>query len=183
MSELRKTPIGDIAIGDFIVLLDEWDQYLLSKYSRETVKAYNKALHKFQAWLSGGKFRDLQPRGLSEVTPAEVQEWREHLLGSYSTSTVNLWLTGVRRFYAWLIEKGALIHNPAEGVKGASRAGESRQHKRDELTASEVRSVLDTCDDTDLGRRDLIIPQDLSEQLDDRFKLFCDDGVRTGMRK
>ena len=68
--------------------------------------------------------------------------------------TVNLWLSAVRRFYAWLIEEGAPILNPAANVRGASRRGKSRRHKRDELSASEVLAVLDTCDDSELGKRD-----------------------------
>jgi integrase len=102
----------------------------------------------FRAWL--------QERGsdLNRATPPDVREWRDELREHYAVQTVNLRLSAVRRFYAWLIEEGAPILNPAANVRGASRRGKTRRHKRDELSASEVLAVLDTCEGTELGKRD-----------------------------
>ena len=129
-------------------LLDRWDAYLKSEHAATTQAAYAKGLRLFRAWL--------QDRGLelSQATPPDVRAWRDELRERYAVQTVNLRLSAVRRFYAWLIEEGAPILNPAANVRGASRRGKSRRHKRDELSASEVLAVLDTCDDSELGKRD-----------------------------
>jgi integrase len=52
------------------------------------------------------------------------------------------------------VEAGYAPYNPAAGLRGARRRGTSKQHKRDELTAGEIRRVLATFDDTPTGRRD-----------------------------
>jgi integrase len=75
----------------------------------------------------------------------------------YAIQTINLWLSGVRRFYAYLMKQGFPLINPAASVRGASRRGRRRKHKRDELTPPEVLAVLKTCDETDLGKRDRAI--------------------------
>lgn len=157
MNSLRDPPEIEGILSESDVVFAAWNRYLRSEYSRETAKAYDKALLRFSAWLNGEGFEELSLTRLIKITSAEVREWREHLLNSYSASTVNLWLTGLRRFYAWLNKHGAPIQNPAEKVKGANLQGQSKHHKRDELTASEVRAVLNTCRDTDLGKRDRAI--------------------------
>ncbi len=129
-------------------LLGRWDAYLKSEHAKTTQAAYGKGLRLFREWL--------QERGLelSQATPPDVRAWRDELREGYAVQTVNLRLSAVRRFYAWLIEEGAPILNPAANVRGASRRGKSRRHKRDELSASEVLAVLDTCEETELGKRD-----------------------------
>ena len=129
-------------------LLARWDAYLRSEHAEPTQAAYEKGLQIFRAWLQE------RGSGLQNVTPVDVREWRDELREGYAVQTVNLRLSAVRRFYAWLIEEGAPILNPAANVRGASRRGKSRRHKRDELSASEVLAVLDTCDESELGKRD-----------------------------
>jgi site-specific recombinase XerD len=129
-----------------------WLAAILSDYSRETAKAYDKSLRLFREWLAEGG------ETLQSVTPVLFRNWRDHLIEQgYSVSTVNLWLSGVRSFYRWLVEQNMTRWNPTEGVKGASRRGKSRRHKREELTSSEVQTVLDTCEDSPDGRRDRAI--------------------------
>ena len=61
---------------------------------------------------------------------------------------------GLRSFFAWAHEQGYIPFNPALGIRGIRRRGTTRTHRRDELTASEVLTVLDTCDESKVGRRD-----------------------------
>jgi len=129
-------------------LLERWESYLKSDHAETTQAAYSKGLGLFRAWLHERR-SDLQ-----NVTPVDVREWRDEMRESYAVQTVNLRLSAVRRFYAWLIEEGAPILNPAANVRGASRRGKTGRHKRDELSAFEVLAVLDTCEDTQLGKRD-----------------------------
>ena len=129
-------------------LLGRWDAYLKSEHAETTHAAYSKGLRLFREWI--------QERGgdLHQVKPGNVRDWRDELREGYAVQTVNLRLSAVRRFYAWLIEEGAPILNPAANIRGASRRGKAGRHKRDELSASEVLAVLDTCDESELGKRD-----------------------------
>ncbi len=114
--------------------------------------AYLKGMRLFREWLSDAGLT------LATVRPSDIRRWREGMRRVYAVQTVNLWLSAIRRFYAFLIEEyDAPIINPATNVRGASRRGTSRRHKRDELTPSEVRAVLETCNDSELGRRDRAI--------------------------
>ena len=146
MSHLQTTVSAELLPRS--QLYERWESYLKSEHAETTQAAYEKGLQIFRAWL--------QERGsdLQSVTPLDVREWRDELRESYAVQTVNLRLSAVRRFYAWLIEEGAPILNPAANVRGASRRGKAGRHKRDELSASEVLAVLGTCEDTELGKRD-----------------------------
>jgi len=131
--------------------IEAWTTYLASEdYADATQETYSRALARFRSWL---KVRGLD---LDQVSPQDVQTWRDELRDSYSLQSINLWLSSIRRFYAWLIEEGAPILNPAD-VKGVRRRATSRRHKRDELTSSEVLAVLASCEDTPTGHRDRAI--------------------------
>lgn len=133
-------------------LISMWDTYLQTEMSASTRSAYLKGMRVFTKWLMGGGLT------IATVRPSHIRNWREQFSKIYAVQTVNLWLSAVRRFYAFLIEEyDAPIINPAAQVRGASRRGASRRHKRDELTPSEVRAVLDTCDQSEQGQRDKAI--------------------------
>lgn len=130
-------------------LISSWSNYLKMETSASTRAAYLKALRIFTEWLDGGGLT------IATVRPSHIRQWREQFSKIYAVQTVNLWLSAIRRFYAFLIEEyDAPILNPAANVRGASRRGTTRRHKRDELTSSEVRAVLDTCGDSEQGKRD-----------------------------
>lgn len=129
-------------------LVAAWTEYLELEYSKTTCVAYLKGFRLFNSWLTD------EGMIVAQVRPSDIRRWREHMRGSYAAQTVNLWLSAVRRFFAFLIEEfNAPILNPAREVRGVKR-GKGGPHKRDELTSSEVRSVLSLCDDSALGRRD-----------------------------
>ena len=109
----------------------------------DTRLTYRLGLAKFVIWLDG------QP-----ATPTMIRRWRDELRRRYSPSTANLRLAAVRSFYSWALDAGRIGHDPSLGVKGATRRGTSKVHKRDELTASEVLAVLDICGDDATGTRD-----------------------------
>ncbi len=153
-TELAVQPSEALPSADLARRLDElrdtWAAHLAADFSETTKDAYLKALDKFAGWLADSGLT------LATAQPADVRAWREELRAEYAVATVNLWLTAVRRFYAWLIEEGAPILNPAS-IPGASRRGQSTRHKRDELTAAEVRGVLATCENTPTGNRDAAV--------------------------
>jgi site-specific recombinase XerD len=141
---ITQTPLDE--------LISSWDTYLQTEMSPSTRSAYLKGMRVFSEWLQGGGLT------IASARPSHIRNWREQFSKIYAVQTVNLWLSAIRRFYAFLIEEfDAPILNPAAQVRGVSRRGVSRRHKRDELTPSEVRSVLNTCDTSKQGRRDKAI--------------------------
>jgi integrase len=125
------------------VLFTRWLDEIDAK--DDTRDAYNKALGEFVAWL--------QDRG--DLSPALVREWRNGLDGA--PATVNLKLSAVRSFFAWAVESGYILKSPASEVRGRTRKGTTTRHKRDELTAEEIKAVMSTCDDSQAGARDRAI--------------------------
>lgn len=113
--------------------------------SEDTKATYRLGLDKFRAWLTE---RDL------ETTRETVREWRDELREQHSPATANVRLAGMRSFYCWAVEVGRLAHNATQGVTGIKSRGTTRAHKRDELTAEEVKAVLATCEETPTRKRD-----------------------------
>ncbi len=143
----RRRESGVARRSDIERMIADWESFLLSDFGDGTRNAYTYGLGKFTGWL------DTEGLDFSQVAPVDIRHWRDTLKKDYSAQSVNLWLTAVRRFYAWLIENGATIANPAREIKGARRSGS--RHKRDALTSNEVIELLATTDgDSELDRRD-----------------------------
>lgn len=144
---LRMSPVPDLED-----LVRSWDEYLLAEYAQTSREAYLKGLRRYREWLT------TRGPNLATARSSDVRAWREHLRANYAAQTVNLWLSAVRRFYAFLIEEhNVQILNPAAGIRGATRRGQSQTLMRDELTSKEVWSVLESCDGSPIGRRDRAI--------------------------
>lgn len=120
-----------------------WEERLSSEYADNTRAAYLKGLDLFLEWLRQ------EGINLASAGPSDISRWRDELQERYAAQTVNLRLSAIRRFYGWLIEQGAPVRNPARNVRGASRRG-SRRHKRDELTASEIKALFETTEGDEL---------------------------------
>ena len=143
----RRGESGIARRSDIERMISEWESFLQSEFGDGTRSAYAYGLGKFTEWL------DAEDLEFPQVAPVDVRNWRDDLKEDYSAQSVNLWLTAVRRFYAWLIEGGAPMANPAREIKGARRSG--TRHKRDALTSTEVLELLATTEgDSDLDRRD-----------------------------
>lgn len=120
--------------------------------SDRTLAAYRQGLDIFTQWA--------EAQGLAEraALPSNIRQFKADLLEQgYSPQTVNLRLSAVRSFYRFAVTTDRLPYNPAAEITGAKRH-KSTRHKRDALTAEEVRGVLDTCDPaTPEGIRDRAI--------------------------
>jgi len=116
-----------------------------------TAAAYLRGAGKFIAWLS--------VQESCSVEADTIRSWKAELSEKgYTPATVNAWLAGVKALFAWAAERGRLPYNPAALVKGASRKGAKRTHKREALTALEVRRSLALPNTgTQGGARDLAI--------------------------
>lgn len=135
-----------LATQDFIA---RWlDHERMRGQSNKTLEAYRRGFDRFGRWLVD--------QGITQPGAREIAQFKSDLSGRYAVQTVNLALSAVRSFYRFLVEVGALEYSPAGDVRGVKRS-KSTRHKRSALTRSEVRAVLDTCDQTTAGIRDKAI--------------------------
>lgn len=127
-------------------LIDHW-QCDLEELSPATRSTYRRGVTLFFNWLT--------EQGRRELSSVTVRDWVSELKKrGYKPGSVNTWLAGLRSLFNWAHEQGYTPFNPAIGVRGPSRRGTTKAHKRDELTAREVLAVLDTCDGSKVGQRD-----------------------------
>lgn len=114
-----------------------------------TVEAYAKSIKPFFLFASRhGVTR------LNEVTRPLVIAYREELKGHYKPTTVQMYITALRLFVRWAAQEG-LMENCADHLKGARL---DREHKKDYLSAAQVRTLLGSIDrDTLGGKRDYAV--------------------------
>lgn len=145
----RQDQLQEIPSVDHFI--DLWLADLRLDKPENTVKTYAKAMRLFCEWLEG------EGLTLATVQPQDVKVWRQFMFENkgYAIATVNLWLTAVRRFYAWLIEQGMQIFNPAV-IRGIPNHV-NNIHRRDLLTSAEIRSLMATCTDAINCKRDRAI--------------------------
>jgi len=125
---LRSMPdVASKEIGEG--LLDSWMSDLdPSTYTR---KAYLKAVRQFLAFAG--------------TTPqrADLKAWRKHLSQTTKPNTLSLYIGAVRRLFQWINDNDLFdgyYANIAAGIKGAKI---SREFKRDCLTATQAKEIID----------------------------------------
>lgn len=110
-------------------------------------------------------FRYLAQNGITQPTRADIKAYREMLLETKKETTVSAYMTTCRLFFKWT-EKAGLYPNIADRIKGAKV---NADFKKDNLTASQVKEILQSIDqDTETGRRDYAM-----------FLLMVVSGMRT----
>ena len=147
-------PLNNLATTAQVdALIHDWQAHLdllvaSGEISAATRQAYRRGWARFWGWLQA------QDTGL--VDADTLRRWTAELrLAGIRPNSINVWLAGVRAFFAWAVAARRLAVNPAAGVRGAKRKGTSKQHLRQSLTDSEVRRVLETPDrSTRQGKRD-----------------------------
>jgi len=118
--------------------------YLDAKES--TVETYRKAMRPFFSYLADN--------GITRPTRETVIAYRDSIRARLKPSTVQTYIITLRLFFAWTAQEG-LYPNVAEHIKGAKL---DRQHKRDALTGSQAKAVLQGIErDTLTGKRDYAI--------------------------
>jgi len=120
---------------------------------------YKRQLRQFRLWLQE------TGRSLFQMTREDVLAYKKELLASKSSYSVSGYLTVVRKLFEWL-EGERIYPNVAKGVKGAKTA---RGFRKDTLTRSQLRLVLEEIDTSSLeGLRDYAL-----------FNLLARTGLRT----
>ncbi|AEX85462.1 hypothetical protein XO10_05195 [Marinitoga sp. 1135] len=140
MGEIERKEINkfDEILLEFLEELDD--------VTEDTKKQYTKSIKYFLDYL--------RKHNIPKPTPRTVKSWKAYLLREKSPYTVNLYLSGIRRFFAFLEDKG-LYKNIAKNVKGAKRPF---GHQKDILTDEEIREIFDAIDTSTLkGKRDMAI--------------------------
>ena len=95
-----------------------------------TVKSYNSGVRKFLAFL--------HEKGISNPTRETVMQYKKELTAKYSASITSLYLSALRRFFAWCETEG-LYQDITSGVKSPKI---SHEHKRDAFSADEVKGIM-----------------------------------------
>ena len=114
-----------------------------------TVEAYSKNLKPF--------FLFAQSKGVNsswQITRSLILEYRDFLKAGKKPTTVQSYITALRLFIRWASQEG-LMENVADHIKGAKL---DRSHKKDYLTAEQVKRLLASVDRSSLsGARDYAI--------------------------
>lgn len=112
----------------FESLSASWIEYL--QVSATSVKDYTRAVRQFVRYLA--------EHSVSRPQRSDVIAYRESLRASKKPATVQLYMTAVRLFFRWL-ETEHLYEDVAKDIKGAKI---DRSHKKDYLTAEQVKALL-----------------------------------------
>lgn len=114
--------------------------------SPKTIETYSRAIKQFINYMS--------ENGITRPERAHVLAFREDLRQTHKPTTVQNYITAVRLFFQWTEQEG-LYPNIAQHVKGATL---TKEHKKDYLTAGQVKQILKSIDrSTAQGRRDYAI--------------------------
>lgn len=115
--------------------------------SPKTVETYTKALRQF--------FNYLSLNGITQPQRADILNYKEDLQASgLKPSTIQNYITAVKIFFNWTAQEG-LYPNISEHIKGAKL---DRAHKKDYLTSSQVKAVINSIDrGSEQGLRDYAI--------------------------
>ena len=142
--EISTTTGNAVEVNPFLsaAVIKRYAQFLDCK--PRTADAYTRNLKPFLAFLSR--------HNIARPTRADIIAYREEMKSAgLSANTVNAYIIAVRLFVRWLSQEG-VIADVADHVKGTRI---DRDHKRDFLTAEQVRHVLAGVDRSTLaGKRD-----------------------------
>lgn len=121
-------------------------------------RLYQRGVEKFLSWL--------EAENVQQPDRGEVLKFKDHLKGlDLSANTINAYMVAVKRFFSYL-EGMRLYPDIAKNVKGVKQP---RGHRRETLTGSQVREVLDAIDQSTIqGKRDFAM-----------FNLMARTGLRT----
>lgn len=124
-------------------------EYLRGK-SAETVGTYRRALSEFERWHA-------TQHSTFRFRAEDIDAYKSYLMDERQLSQVSVstYLTALRRFVQYLVERGDLPENTARTVKGNRRPTEHTRHVLSEAEITRLTDILETA--TTLGRRDRAI--------------------------
>ena len=140
------------AVGD---LFPRFVSYLDAK--PKTIETYSRAIRQLLRFFSDN--------GITAPTRDDLISYREYLRTNHKPTTVQNYLFAAKRFFGWMNAEG-LYADIGKGVKGVKL---DREHKKDYLSARQVKAILAGIDrTTETGLRDYAL-----------FALLVGCGLRT----
>lgn len=140
------------AVGD---LFPRFVSYLDAK--PKTIETYSRAIRQLLRFFSDN--------GITAPTRDDLISYREYLRTNHKPTTVQNYLFAAKRFFGWMNVEG-LYADIGKGVKGVKL---DREHKKDYLSARQVKAILAGIDrTTETGLRDYAL-----------FALLVGCGLRT----
>lgn len=134
--------VSDGTLGD--TLFARYRTFLDAK--PRTVEAYVKSLKPFALFAAAHGVTNTR-----HITRELVLAYREDIKARCKPTTVQMYITALRLFVRWASQEG-MMENVTDHLKGAKL---DRDHKKDYLTAAQVRMMLDAVGkDTAQGVRD-----------------------------
>ena len=129
--------MNELAVKHYIVqckpefnnMLNRFVQYI--DVSPSSVRSYTSGVRKFLCYLS--------EKGIKTPTRETVLSYKKELCEKYSANSVSLYLSSIRRFFAWC-ESENLYSDIARNVKSPKI---SHDHKRDAFSAEELKTIID----------------------------------------
>lgn len=100
-----------------------------------TSKTYSVGLTQFGLYL--------KEKNITNPTREDIIQYREYLKENVKPTTANLYLISVKRFYSWL-EYSEFAKDITKNIKSINVGNE---HKRESLTQSQVKQVLESAKD------------------------------------
>lgn len=129
--------------------LNEWLEHLdllvrTSEMSEATRRTYKEGLRHFLDWQQN-----------ELIDTDTIRQWIADLR-PFNMATIRVWFYGLRAFFTWAESKQYIPRNPTDGIKLGKRT-DSRKHKRNALSDTEMRRVLSLSNDTPVGKRNMAI--------------------------
>ena len=141
--------------SDLSTMLDRFVSYL--DVSAISVRSYISGIKTFLRYLSDN--------GINMPNRETVIMYKKHLTSTKSASTISLYLSALRRFFAWCESEG-LYSNITTGIKSPKV---DTSHKKDAFTAQQIKSIITSINRDNLkGKRDYAL-----------FCLISATGLRT----
>lgn len=134
VSDRARSVIED-AGGGGVLAAEEFFHGVLR--NRHTRRAYSRQVELFLAWCAD---RELP---LPRVSPGHAAAWLDTLTGGPSTQRIAM--AALRRFFALLVTRHAVLLNPFDSVQGPRR-DERREGTTALITPEQVRHLLRTID-------------------------------------
>ena len=107
-------------MSTFQETVSDFLDYLRGAKSRNTVKAYRRALGDFASWYTSTVQESFT---LGDVAAIDVREYQRYLLNrKISPATVNQQLAALKALFRWARRKGLAASNPTEVVNGVKKA-------------------------------------------------------------
>jgi len=149
-SVLNKADSFSPSLKEVQNLITEYLQGLEDFRSNETLGTYKRSLNQFVKWLGITKMK-------SPFTERGVENYKKYLIErkGLKEASISTYLTAVRRFFEYLVDRDLMSVNPAMNVQGSRRPTD---HSRDSLSKEQVQKLIKSINLGDiLGLRDRAI--------------------------